>query len=376
MREEWKNFWLQWARHLWRLPFGLLIALVLFLIAMPQWHRSGALLTGLMISAVYGVVIPITVALCFAAAYAARLQISIKTGRVFKVSMPVNILINVVGLAMGLQLGMRITHAAFGAMAAGGHFLTSMVFGGGVIVVFSFYFAYKQAKEETLALRAEAAEARYHALENRMRPHFLFNALNSLAELIESGRENAAETAYKLSDLYRQILANSGLKTAPLDSEIEIVRSYLELEQLRFGRRLNFSIKHPENSHEIFLPSLTMQTLVENAVKHGIAPSIAGGHIAVEITAVESAIPPNKPYSLREKNTGTERADQPDKLYALRVTNSGTGYQPKASNNGTGLANTRARLNLLYGDRHEFRIESDPQGRTVTGFNFTGEKID
>jgi hypothetical protein len=200
MREEWKNFWLQWARHLWRLPIGLLIALVFFLIAMPQWHRSDGLLTGLMISAVYGVVIPITVALCFAAAYAARLQISIKTGRVFKVSMPVNILINVVGLAMGLQLGMRITHAAFGAMAAGGHFLTSMVFGGGVIVVFSFYFAYKQAKEETLALRAEAAEARYHALENRMRPHFLFNALNSLAELIELGRENAAETAYKLSD--------------------------------------------------------------------------------------------------------------------------------------------------------------------------------
>jgi len=352
MREEWKNFWLQWAKHLWRLPFGLLIALVFFLIAMPQWHRGGMLLTGLMVSSVYGVVIPITVALCFAAAYAARLQIALKTGRVLKVSMPINILINIVGLAMGLQLGMRITHAAFGAMANGGHFLTSMIFGGGVIVVFSFYFAYKQAKEEALALRAEAAEARYHALENRMRPHFLFNALNSLAELIESGQENAAETTYKLSDLYRQILANSGLKTSRLDSEIEIVRLYLELEQLRFGLRLNFSIKQPETSHEIFLPSLTLQTLVENAVKHGVAPSIEGGRIDIEI------------------------AQQPNKLYALRVTNTGIPYQPQVSNNGTGLANTRARLDLLYDNRHEFKIESDDQGRTVARFYFTGEKID
>jgi len=376
MREEWKNFWLQWAKHLWRLPFGLLIALVFFIIAMPQWHRRETLLPGLMISAVHGVVIPITITICFTAAYAARLQISIKTGRAFKISMPINILINVVGLAMGLQLGMRITKAAFGATATGGHFLSSMVFGGGVIVIFSFYYAYKQAKEESLALRAEAAEARYHALENQMRPHFLFNALNSLAELIESGRENAAETAYKLSDLYRQILANSGLKTASLDSEIEIVRSYLELEQLRFGRRLGFNIEYPENSQEIFLPSLALQTLVENAVKHGTAPSIEGGHIAVEIAALEIAPAPNELYPLRALNAGTEITEQLNKLYALRVTNSGNRYHPEVSNNGKGLANTRARLDLLYGDRHGFKIESDPHGRTVASFNFTGEKID
>jgi len=357
MREEWKNFWRQWAKHLWHLPFGPLIAFGFLLIAIPQWRRSGMLLTSLMAAAVYGLAIPVMVALCFAAAYAARLQIAIKTGRSFKVSLPINILINVVGLTMGLHLGMMITHAAFGATATGGQFLTSMIFGGGVIVAFSFYFAYKQAKEEALALRAEAAEARYHTLENRMRPHFLFNALNSLAELIESGQKNAAETAYKLSDLYRQILANSGLKTATLDSELEIVRLYLELEQLRFGSRLGFSVEQPENSREIFLPSLTLQTLVENAVKHGVAPSIEGGHIAVKITAVEIA-------------------QQPDKLYALRVTNTGARYQPKVSNNGTGLANTRARLELLYGNRHDFKIESDHQGRTVVSFNFTGEKID
>jgi LytS/YehU family sensor histidine kinase len=91
---------------------------------------------------------------------------------------------------------------------------------------------------------------------------------------------------------------------------------------------------------------------------------------------MEIAHPPNKLYALRAPNTGTEIAEQPKKLYALRVTNSGTSYQPHISNNGTGLANTRARLDLLYGNRHEFKIESDQQGRTAACFKFTGEKID
>lgn len=356
MREEWKNYWSELVKHLWRLPIGLLIALGYFLIVMPQWRQSGMLLTGLMVSAVYGVIIPVIIVLCFAAAYAARLQIALRTGYFFKVSMSFNVLISVIGLALALRLGMWVTHLSFGVTTTGENFTGSIIFGGIVIVVFSFYLAYKQAKEEALATRAEAAEARYHALENRMRPHFLFNALNSLAELIESGQENAAETTYKLSDLYRRILVNSGLKTAQLDSEIEIVRSYLELEQLRFGSRLSFRIEQPENSHTIFLPSLTLQTLVENAIKHGIASSIEGGHIEVKI------------------------AQQPGNFYGLFVMNTGTGFQSQESNNdngnGTGLANTRARLDMLYGKRHEFKIESDQQGRTVASFYFTGEKID
>jgi sensor histidine kinase YesM len=185
-----------------------------------------------------------------------------------------------------------------------------------------------------------------------MRPHFLFNALNSLAELIESKQENAAETTYKLSDLYRLILTNSGLKTAPLDSEIEIVRSYLELEQLRFGSRLQFHIEAPENSHEIFLPSLTLQTLVENAIKHGVSPSIEGGRVVIEIARLI------------------------DEGYVLRVTNTGSSFQPQTLNNGVGLANTRARLDLLYGNRHKFRVESDGLGRTVASFELSGAKID
>ena len=375
MREEWKNLWIQWVNHLWMMPFGLLIAFIFFLIAVPQWHRSGMLKTGVMVLSIYGLVIPVVVSLCFGAAYAARLYISLKIGRTIKFSLPHNILINFVGLVIGLRIGMWITHTTLGTTATGENFLSSLVFGGGVIAIFSFYFAYKQAKEESLALRAEAAEARYHALEARMRPHFLFNALNSLAELIESGQGNAAQTTYKLSDLYRRILANSGLKTAALDSEVEIVRSYLELEQLRFGSRLNFSIRTPENSHEIYLPSLALQTLVENAVKHGVAPSVEGGHIDLEISGWDVNTPLDKKPAIRTPDS-SEYAEARKKLYTLRVTNTGNRFQDEARNSGTGLTNTRARLDLLYGNRHEFKIEADHQGRTVASFYFTGEKID
>jgi signal transduction histidine kinase len=323
MRDEWKNYWSHILKHSRRLPLGVLVALVPFLLSVQDWKQHDAIRTGLGISVVFGLLMPLTVWSCFAAAYAVRTHLGIKTGRRFKVPISLNVVINAVGTVLGIWLSLLLSHRLFGIPIEGSAFLGSLVFGGVIVTIFAFHFAYRQAKEEALALRAEAAEARYHALENQMRPHFLFNALNSLAELIESGREEAAETTYKLSDLYRRILANSGWKTARLDSEIEIVRSYLELEQLRFGSRLSFDIKAPENSAEVFLPSLTLQTLVENAIKHGIAPSIEGGHIEIAIS------------------------QQPDKLYRLSVRNTGTRYQPQVATNGAGLANTRARLDLL-----------------------------
>ncbi|MBL8166695.1 MAG: histidine kinase, partial [Acidobacteria bacterium] len=287
-------------------------------------------------------------------------------------------------------------------------FFSILIFSGLIATGFTLYFAYRRAQEESLALRAVAAEARYHTLENQMRPHFLFNALNSLAELIESRQEHAAETAYKLSELYRQILANSGLKTASLSSELEIVRAYLELEQLRFGARLQFSMQAPAESDQIYLPSLMLQTLVENAVKHGIAPSVTGGKVEIQIVNTQSASPSasqpgsqsvpqlaSQPGSQSVPQLAPQLASQPGsqsvsqpasqsvsqsaptpRLFFLRVTNTGSRYQTQVANQGVGLANTRARLELLYPGRHQFTIGSDDEGRTVAGFYFTGERID
>src|SRR5690606_5494444 len=142
-----------------------------------------------------------------------------------------------------------------------------------------FYYAYREAQAENLTLQAANAEARYHALKHQLQPHFLFNSLNSLSELIDSDREAANRMTQRLADLYRGILSSAKRTTAPLSSELALVRDYLELEQVRFGERLQFRLSAPESAQRIHVPTLVLQTLVENGVKHGVAPAGRGGGI-------------------------------------------------------------------------------------------------
>lgn len=330
---------------------GPLIALIPFLLNFEYWQENEGVWVGLQSAMTLGIVIGIMISLVFGGVYAGLTWISIRTGKFYQPPIFLQILLGVFAAGMGMRL------VSFGKSIWRNQpmddwpYLSAIIFSGIIATAFSLYFAYRRAKEESLALRAESAEARYHALEQQMRPHFLFNALNSLAELIESGQESAAGTAYKLSDLYRRILANSGLKTAPLSSELEIVTAYLELEHLRFGNRLKYEIHVPENSNEIFLPSLMLQTLVENAIKHGIAPSVEGGCISVNVVCEGS-----QGYQLSVVNTGAPLIQQTTK--------------------GTGLANTRARLDLLYGAEHGFEVRTDDAGRTIATFHLTGRQVE
>ena len=333
-------------RYLFLAP---VIALLPFLLNLEYWRERG-IWRGLFATVLAGIAIGLTIAVFFFSFYAALTWIAVRTGKFRQPPIFVQILLGSFAALTGLWLVSLVrqwkTDDAYPEMP----FLSVLVFCGLIATAFSLFFSYQRAKEDSLASRAEAAEARYHVLENQMRPHFLFNALNSLAELIESGREDAAETTYKLSNLYRRILNNSGLKTATLASELDIVRDYLELEQLRFGARLSFEIRAPENCEEIFLPSLMLQTLVENAVKHGIAPAVEGGEVLVEIFPEGGG-------------------------YAVKVENSGSPLK-RELNAGTGLANTRARLDLLYGNRHGFELRSENAGRTVASFHFSGSRIE
>jgi signal transduction histidine kinase len=331
------------------LPASLPLSLIPFLINLDYWRARGGLWLGLAISQGFGLTVAIVIWLLYAAVFAALTRI--RTGRTFQLPMIFFLVCNGFGMTLGIWVALQLKALVLKEPLEIGLFLPSLAFGGLILLLFFFHFAYRQAREEALAMRAAAAEARYQALEHQMRPHFLFNALNSLAELIESGEERAAEMTYTLSELYRQILAHSGLKTAPLGAEAEIARRYLELEQVRFGRRLTFSINIPDQAERIYLPSLMLQTLVENAVKHGVSKSVDGGHIAVEV---------------RQMLRGS---------YELSVTNTGEWYERNGSS-GTGLANTRARLDLLYGSSHNFCLQSDETGRTVASFSFSGEKID
>lgn len=343
------------VQHSTRLPLGMLIALLPFGYNYSYWQAENRLLLGLKISIVYGLVVPIVVWACYGIVYGIKTHINVRS-RLEMTELPAHfhIALNVVGLMAGVWLAMALNHYLFDSGLQSVVFFSSLIFGGVLVIILSLVQAHSSAQEQAMAYRIEAAEAKYGALERQMHPHFLFNALNSLAELIESGQENAAETAHNLSDLYRLILDNSKVKTATLESEIEIARRYLDLERIRFGERLEYSTSISVDPGSIYVPSLVLQTLIENAVKHGISKSVEGGTIDVTIDRGQ-----NGGYVLKVVNTGPPpRETDPDKYI------------------GTGLRNTQARLDLLYGKgRSALSIEREGE-KTIVSFPFTGEMID
>lgn len=336
----------RYVRYLFLAP---VIALIPFLLNLEFWRERG-IWKGLFATLAAGISIGLTIAAFFFSFYASLTWIAVRTGKFRQPPIVVQILLGSFAALTGMWWVAMVREWMTGEHYPDIPFLPVLVFSGLIATAFSLFFSYQRAKEDSLASRAEAAEARYHVLENQMRPHFLFNALNSLAELIESGREDAAETTYKLSNLYRRILDNSGLKTATLASELAIVRDYLQLEQLRFGNRLKFDIRAPEHCEEIFLPSLMLQTLVENAIKHGIAPSVEGGEVLIDIVTNTNG------YTANVGNTGSSLGEQLQE--------------------GTGLANTRARLELLYGQKHNFTLRRESSGRTIASFSFSGQRLE
>lgn len=349
MKPSWVIYKREMKRYLKYLIFGPLIALVIYWLNIDEWRAGPGAGWGLLVALTFGVTIPGTIYMLYAAVFA--LLTVLVRGRRYQIPWYFFVGMNGLGMISGIWLARRFQELILGEPVVDNRFIPSILLGSLLALLFFFHLAYRQAREEALALRAAVAEARYHTLEEQMRPHFLFNALNSLAELIETGEEGAAEVSHKLSDLYRLILANSRLKTAKLASELEIVERYLEIEQLRFGARLTFRIAVPDDARELWVPSLVLQTLAENAVKHGVARSVEGGRIEI---------------ALGEAAGG---------WHLLSVSNTGA---PLAERNGAGvgLENTRERLGLLYGDRHGFRIARDGDGRTVASFAFSGEKID
>ncbi len=249
-------------------------------------------------------------------------------------------------LVFALKFGGILLHKDLNFLEVWSFLVPSVV----ISLVFTFYFEQREIREELLEMRVTSAEARYGALEKQIQPHFLFNAFNSLTELIASDHEKSMEMSQLLADLYREILNRSESKTSTLGSEISLATKYLEIEKLRFPTRLTYEFSIPKNADEIFIPSLLVQTLVENAVKHGIAKSIQGGIINLNVQQNDSH------------------------GYAFRLVNSGAPLPEKLIHN-TGLKNTLSRLNLFYGDTHDFSLTSDDSQRTVLHFHFSGAQI-
>lgn len=329
-------------------PFGVLLGLLPFLAT----FRSGraAFWPGLLISLVFSVFI--TAVIC-ATYFAAFFGLSLIEKRFGPRAPGWKFYFATAGCGMviGVSLAVQLEQWFFGARHDNRWLFQGLLWGGVLTGLFGLYHLAMEARAEMHKHRAALADARLHVLETQLRPHFLFNALNSLAELIEARRDDAAEAVYTLADLYRTILASSKRRAAALDAELNVVRDYLSLEKLRFGDRLTFTVVAPEHPERIFAPSLALLTLVENAVKHGIAPAVAGGDIEIAVTPLAEG------------------------GFLARVSNTGAALKNTDRTSGTGLANTRERLDLLYGGTHGFKLFQEA-GQTVAEFRFSGARVD
>ena len=141
----------------------------------------------------------------------------------------------------------------------------------------------KRQEQEQLAqeLRLQSSKSELKALRAQINPHFLFNALNAIASLIHTDPGRADEAVEQLAEVFRYTLRRSDSEWAPLDQELTFARAYLDVEQARFGQRLTCTIDSDHPSPVPLVPSMLLQTLLENAVKHGVSQARGPGRIEV-----------------------------------------------------------------------------------------------
>lgn len=204
----------------------------------------------------------------------------------------------------------------------------------------TFYGRYIDARLQTEKLNNELSSARLQVLKMQLNPHFLFNTHHSIISLMmKSENDKAISMLVKLSDFLRTTLENKD-QLNTLSNEIQIIKLYLDIQQVRFGDRLTISIDMPKNLGEMQVPSFILQPIVENSIIHGIAPF-------------------SQPATLKIT------CRQHDASLEIEVFDSGTELKATGKTNGIGLANTRNRLAELYGTKAGMGISAHSVRGTI-----------
>jgi signal transduction histidine kinase len=193
--------------------------------------------------------------------------------------------------------------------------------------------------------RELAARAQLEALRAQINPHFLFNSLNSIAQLISTDPERAEECVERLAEIFRYLLQSENRSFVTLEDELDIADAYLDIERARFGERLEVAFVVDEAVRHHVVPTLILQPLIENAVRHGVSQKVGGGKVSVEA-----------------------QLDGGELQVIVRDTGVGMRAGIEASlSRGVGLRNVYDRLVQLYGERYAPRIDSTPgTGTTIT----------
>lgn len=209
----------------------------------------------------------------------------------------------------------------------------------GLYSAWEYYRRYVSREAQTAALQIQLAQANLRALKMQIHPHFLFNTLHSVAALVRKSENRLAVNMLgQLGQFLRLALENKGQQEIPLEQELDFLRRYLAIEQTRFGDRLRVEIEMDEELQGAYVPNLILQPIVENAIHHGISPSMDKGVIRIF-------------------------ARLKDEVVSMTVADNGPGLRnPERLQKGVGVGNTQERLENLYGDQQDFSFRNGELG--------------
>jgi signal transduction histidine kinase len=207
-------------------------------------------------------------------------------------------------------------------------------------------------KGRQVALQELAVSAQLAALRAQVNPHFLFNSLNSIAQLITVDPAKAEACVERLGEIYRYLLQRAHADFVPLADELRVAEAYLEIERARFGENLVIEEKIDAPARSVLLPSLILQPLVENAVKHGISPKVGGGRVTIEAHLDDGAL-------------------------HLAVSDTGVGVRQQSTmfDRGVGLSNVRDRMLHLYGNDYLPEVDSRLGAGTTVTLRFPASRV-
>ena len=212
-----------------------------------------------------------------------------------------------------------------------------------ILIYFSTHYLqnYKKTEIESLIWEAAVKDYELKTLKSQLNPHFMFNAMNSIRSLIEEDPYSAKIAVTKLSNILRYSLKMERVENVPLGEEMECVKDYLDLEKIRFEERLKYSLKIETESAKAEIPPMMIQTLVENGIKHGISKIPTGGQINIE--------------------------SKVDNSYLLIAIKSSGHLDDDVLKNskGFGVANTKHRLNLLFGEKATFTLSNENENFVI-----------
>ncbi len=254
------------------------------------------------------------------------------------------------GTLIGLHLGSFVLRQFFSVVVEGPEksllqaIILCLAFGS--VISYFFYTrsrlsvsreVIQQERIKRLSSDKEALEAKLRLLQAQIEPHFLFNTLSNVLSLIDRDPVKGKSMLTDLIHYLRTSLSRTLPDTTTLDQEIDIIRAYLNIQKVRMGERLHFTIEVPDTARLHPFPPMLLQPLVENAVKHGLEPQMDGGEIIIK--AVEE-----------------------DSLLRIEVMDTGPGFS-SFKKTGVGIANVRERIQLLYGEKGRLIVEENkPHG--------------